>query len=347
MEEMSFKIGKTSAAPGERVIGKIKVAELHDGAIVSIPYIIINGANPGPVLLVTSGHNGLCFNAIEAARRLSKIDPKNLSGTLVVIPIVNTPAFMVKRSSNIMEQSTVLFNSYPGKPDGTVSQRIAYAITNEFFAKVNYHVDLLNGGLGSRRPTVVVFYPCPDKLLKDLIELATAYGSPFMTDAHNKITPRLAARPATAAGSKGVLSIMAEEGEGSSLDENEIESQYKGVTNVMKHYNMLNGEPELPEGYTVWDMKSFPLSKYGGFVKAKVHAGERVSKGQKVAEITDEFYNLKEDIIADADGFITTVPTNLTVGCGERCGVQISINYCDTISAKKLYELSKNRPPTP
>jgi predicted deacylase len=344
---MSFEIAGTKVNQQEKKTGSIQMTELHDGTPVTISYHVINGAKPGPKLLVTAGHNGLNYNSIEAARMLCKLEPSKINGTLIVIPILNTPAFMLKSSRNAVEENTDLFNVFPGNKEGNVTQKIAYTITNEFFPKIDYYVHLMNGQLGGPRIDQVVFYPCPDELLYKEVELATAFGSEYMSDAHNKLTDRLEKRPNTVACRMGVPSIMSIYGESNTLEEKVVKRQYDGVLNVMKHYKMIPGKPNLPPGYTVYDTINFPRAEKSGFVHIKVDMGDRVKKGKLLAEIYDEFYNLEEKIYSEANGVITKIPKTPTVGTGERIGLQISINYCDRVSAEELYEISKNRPKTP
>jgi predicted deacylase len=56
----------------------------------------------------------------------------------------------------------------------------------------------------------------------------------------------------------------------------------------------------------------------GGFVRFKVNLGDRVTKGQLLAEVSDLFYNVKESILSPEDAYVYVKTTTLTVSAGDR-----------------------------
>jgi predicted deacylase len=339
---MSIAINDTSINRGEKKKGNIEVGSFFDGTKISIPFFVINGRLPGKVLLVTSGHSGLSFSAIEAARRLSNLNPEDISGTIIIAPIINVPGFITKT-----ENYSDILSAFPGKENGNLVQRSAHLITKHLISKSELYIHLTNTPLGTARANQVVIYPCSDDLLEKEIELATSFGTPFISDSHNKLTSRLDGRPMTIACSMGIPGIMPNFGEGGYVNNFTINDLYNGVINVLKHYKMKSGKPYKPEGYSSWDRHVLPISTSGGFIRLLVNLGDFVKKGQLIAEITDEFNILKEKIISPEDGLITIVPTCPTVNFGEPSGLRVSLTYCNNVNQKQLYDLSKERPPAP
>src|SRR5437762_13723209 len=84
-----FVVGTASAARGEKAYGAIEVPAGSDAAL-TIPVFVANGAKPGPVLALVSGLHGTEYASIIALERvIERIDPAQLSGTVIVVPLVN------------------------------------------------------------------------------------------------------------------------------------------------------------------------------------------------------------------------------------------------------------------
>src|SRR5690349_377471 len=61
------------------------------------PVVTVAGAKPGPVLFVSAGVHGGEYPAIESVIRLGKlVDPKCITGTVVLMPVLNLPAFRAR-----------------------------------------------------------------------------------------------------------------------------------------------------------------------------------------------------------------------------------------------------------
>src|SRR5665811_1642055 len=75
------------------------------------------------------------------------VDPGSLSGTLVVLPLLNLASFaqMVPHLNPVDGKS--MNRLYPGKPDGTQTERIAWAVTRQVLDKSDYAIDFHGGDL--------------------------------------------------------------------------------------------------------------------------------------------------------------------------------------------------------
>jgi len=324
----TFAIGNFSARRGSKASGSLKAGELHDGSVVEIHFMIIRGVNDGPTLLVTAGISGVGLSSIEAARRvLLKTDPRKLSGTLIVVPIVNEPAFLMRERSNVLENYEApiyLFGIFPGSASGSLTERMADIFTKEVIFKAQYFIDLHNAVKGGRYEPFVSIYPglVSEEMREKAVEIAKSFGTRFINDAglRGPPSPKLAGRPEVIANSKGIISFMSQCGEEGKLEEVDVEHQVQGVTNVMKFLRMIEGQPELPREQLISSETIQVKSGKGGFLHLTVHLGERVKKGQLMAEITNSFYELIERIEAPADGYVTRISTTPTVCSGDRIG---------------------------
>ena len=114
---------------------------------VEIPFAVIQGTRPGPRLLVTAGVHGSEFCSIEAAIRLMRIPPEQIKGTLTILPIVNTQGFY-KRSIYVMPQDGKNLNRmFPGRPDGSTSERVAHWLVTQAYPRADAYLDLHGGDL--------------------------------------------------------------------------------------------------------------------------------------------------------------------------------------------------------
>src|SRR5438876_10753765 len=89
----TFTVGDATAGRGQKALGVLKVPAGIDAGY-DMPVAVIHGARPGPVLAVVAGAHGSEYASIVAAEQLiSCVNPAEVSGTLVVLPSVNVPAF--------------------------------------------------------------------------------------------------------------------------------------------------------------------------------------------------------------------------------------------------------------
>src|SRR5260370_31306724 len=136
-----------SARPGQRASGFLAVPAGADAG-ANLPIIVINGARPGPVLALICGAHGTEYASILAMHKLAQsVDPGSLSGTLVVLPLLNLASFaqMVPHLNPVDGKS--LNRLYPGKADGTQSERISWAVTRQVLDKSDYVMDFHRGHL--------------------------------------------------------------------------------------------------------------------------------------------------------------------------------------------------------
>src|SRR5713226_9477146 len=84
-----FSVGTARAERGQKANGFIEVPAASDAA-TSIPVSLVHGAKPGPVLAIVSGSHGTEYASIIAVLRLiGALDPAQLSGTVIHVPLVN------------------------------------------------------------------------------------------------------------------------------------------------------------------------------------------------------------------------------------------------------------------
>jgi predicted deacylase len=318
-----MKISEIPFEPKMKVFKELRIAELHDGTWINIPVAVMNGKEAGPTLLLTSGMNGNILNGIEAARRIwAETNPDTLKGRLAVIPIINRPAFMARGRLNAFENfpgPTQMVGAYPGKPDGMMTERIADAITQTALSGgIDCHLDIGTGASGGRYTSHVLMYPSPKELVEKVRGLAKAFGAKFVVDYSAGAPPAIKGRACQIALSNGIPALLSEMGEASNLEEVWVDALKRGVENVMMHLGMIEGKLDsAPEQVMIHHLKRVDAGR-GGFLKIKVPLGEKIAKGQVLAEISDTFYNVTERILSPENAYIIAAATTLTVSAGDR-----------------------------
>jgi uncharacterized protein len=110
--------------------------------------IDIIGQRPGPRLAIIAGVHVNEVSSIEAAIRLQRLlKPDELRGRVSILPVVNLPA-LSKRSQQVcpIDGKNINF-SFPGRPDGSFSEALAWALLEDWAADADCLADLHGGDL--------------------------------------------------------------------------------------------------------------------------------------------------------------------------------------------------------
>ena len=141
-----FVLAGRSIPPGQLVHLDVPVPAGTSDPATSIPVTVFHGAVTGPVLALTAGVHGFEYPPILAAQQLlNRIDPRELRGTVILVRIANVPAFEQRVPYVNPFDRQNLNRVFPGKVDGSQSERIAWALTTEVIRRADVHVELHSG----------------------------------------------------------------------------------------------------------------------------------------------------------------------------------------------------------
>lgn len=149
----SFSVGTASAAAGQKSTGYLDVPAGVDAA-TRIPVVVINGEKRGPVLALVSGAHGTEYTSIIAIEKLiNLLDPSQITGTVILVPMVNVQSFEQKVPHVNPVDNKSMNRFYPGKEDGTQTERASFLITKQVVDRCDYLIDYHGGDLDeSLRP---------------------------------------------------------------------------------------------------------------------------------------------------------------------------------------------------
>jgi len=211
----------------------LTVTTLASGMELRIPVHRVTGAQPGPVLGVTAGIHGDEYLPIEVIRQLvTKLDPAQLRGTVLAIPVVNPLAFE-SQTRNLPIDMLNLNRVFPGDRDGWLTEQLAAVVCEKYLPQIEYLVDLHAGGA---QPTVDYVYVQNDEAL------SRAYGFPVLYRPPHPFAGTLG----EVANARNVPNLVVEMGGGMLANDSYVERGLRGIHNVMKYLRMIPGEPEVP-----------------------------------------------------------------------------------------------------
>jgi predicted deacylase len=276
------------------------------------PVITIAGARPGPVVFINGGMHGCEYPGIETVVRLANtIDPAELNGSLVLMPVVNLPSFWSRTPFVNPIDGLNPNRMFPGEPDGSYTEQLVNALTEEFIARADAYIDLHGGDLVE---ALVPFSICRhgeeavDHISK---ELATAFGLPYLLTVDRPIQPAKGSMSFVASVERGVPGFIAEAGGAGLLEEEPVRLLYDGVVRVLNHLGMLRREVAPRPPVTVLSGFEWLYSTRAGMFHTRVTVDEPVGRGQVVATVDSLFGDQLEEVTSPADGrvlFVTTSP---------------------------------------
>ena len=141
-------------APGEKRQVKLPVP---GGA--PLEAWLLCGAHPGKTLVVTAGVHGCEYVGILALQKLAEtLDCATLFGQVILLPLVNSKGFFAGVKQLNPADGRNLNREFPGKADGTETQRMAWTIEKLLYPEADFLLDL-HGGDWNEELAPLVFFP--------------------------------------------------------------------------------------------------------------------------------------------------------------------------------------------
>ncbi len=304
-----FQVGNLSVEAGSKLQGYLTVTS---GGL-ELPITLLNGTQPGPTVVITGGTHGGEYPGIEASIRLaSELTPEQVRGRVAIVHPVNLPAFFAKQQYVIPDDGKNLNRMFPGKALGTISERIAFIITNELHSQADFYMDL-HGGDIHEALVPFVLYPagCDPDIAERSRRAASFLGVRYVVGSYS------ANGTFGSAAARGVPGLLAEIGQCGRWSEQEVAQYLRGVKNVLKHLGVLPGQPDQLSPIVEMPRMVGVNSEQQGCWYPCVKVEEHVSQGQKIGEIRDFFGKVLGEYYAPVGGVILYVITSLAINSGD------------------------------
>jgi len=303
-------LGSASAAPGEIDTGQLVIGETRLGGDVALPVAVVNGAKDGRTLYLQAASDGDELNGVGVVQRVvPRLDPAELSGTILVVGVVNYHAYQVAEHRNPIDD-TKMNRAYPGDAEGTSSERIA-ARTFDVATSADLVLDLHQGSTSRMIEEVRVRCGGRHRLHSECLELAKAFGAGYVLD--QKGPDGQLAREAP---DEGVPTVDPELGGSVGWDEHSIQVGVEGVFNVLRAYDFLPGSTDRETQVRAAGFEQFGAPT-GGLVRMEAELGERVSTGDALFTLTDVFGQEKATVTANEGGILWRTRRLPQVATGE------------------------------
>ena len=321
---MPLRVGEVIGETARAVSGYIAVPPGDDPG-TRIPITVITGVRDRPVLALIAGTHGSEPSPILALQRVrAQLDPAVLGGTVILVHIANLPSFVHRTIYRGPWDQKNLNRVYPGRPGGTISERIAHAITTQVIEQCDFLVDMHSGdGNEALRP-----YSYWNKLGLDAHvdtvarEMALAFGldhividtgrpRDFDASVFTSNTAHLRGKPAvtTEAGGVGVPTELM------------VQLNTDGALRVLRYLGMLPGERETVTRPRWIDPSVVLTSPQDGIWLPAVSPDQHVNPGDVFGRLTDYFGQPTATVTAPIGGVVLYVVVSPAMSLGEPLGM--------------------------
>lgn len=299
----NFSILGQDVLPGARARLEWSASQSFSGSEMVSPVVVVHGLRPGPVLCLTAGIHGDELNGVETVRRIIHgVDPAQLSGTLIGVPIVNLFGF--SSGTRYLPDRRDLNRYFPGTRVGSIASRIAKSFFTSVVSKCEGLVDFHTGSFDrSNLPQVRADLRNPD-----VLAFAAKFGA----------TPVLHSAGASgmlrsAASRVGIPSVTFESGAPGLLQIPEIEASVRSIEVLLYELDMTSQAPARSEPQAVFYDSRWVRANSGGMLISHVVLGERVEVAQSMGVVVDPINNIERVIYSPINGRVIGMARNQVV----------------------------------
>jgi predicted deacylase len=288
------------------------------------PYFAINGAHDGPTISLIAGIHGAEYPPIDAVMRFCRaLDPTQLRGKVVGVPVVNLPAFWERTPFVCPPDGKNPNRVFPGKADGTFSEVLAFHFFETVIRRGDYLIDLHCGDLVEDLMPFSGIQQSGNAAVDDrALDLAQVFGLPNVIVQARGGGP-IAGTTYASAAEAGIPALIAEVGGIGQLQPEAVEMHLLGLRRVFQRLEMLEGGPVEPLPTRLIRDFVWVRAERGGFFRKAIAAGDALEAGDPLGEMVDLWGEPIATIPSPASGlvlFVTTSPAikddGLLVGIG-------------------------------
>jgi predicted deacylase len=282
-------------------------------ANLMIPITLVQNGK-GPTALVLGGNHGDEYQGQIAIMKLArKLQPEMVSGKIILIPSVNMPAAKAATRLSPLDGKN-LNRSFPGNPEGTVTEAIADYLTRVLFPMSEIVIDIHSGGRS------MAFLPCShmhlvsdlqqrQRMLDGMLAWNTDFSLLYTDVAGTGLLP-------VEAENQGKIVVTTEMGGGEAIPAAIHRMTKSGLENMLIHFGLLEGRKQTREslGKTpailvqALNRENYLLAPESGIFEVMADLGELVQASQTVGQIhfLERPERGPEPVIAQSGGYLMT-----------------------------------------
>ncbi len=279
------------------------------GNNTSLPILIIKGKEIGRVFTIIAGVHGAEYAPIIATQELIKeLKPDELIGTIIILPITNIGSFYTKTPYINPLDNKNINRIFPGKKDGTVSEKIVNFISSEIIPISDIFLDVHSGDASEDLLPFVCYYdnkkfPKQTEITKELCEYSgfenvVSYSYTIKEDEPAQYAFKQACQA-------GKIAFSFESGKLGYLQPEAVERIKQGFYRIFKKLEMYNFKDLLGRvKFQRLDRQVYIDSPAKGIFYSEFKAGSKVRKGEIIGHITDEYGETIKTIVSPKTGVI-------------------------------------------
>jgi N-alpha-acetyl-L-2,4-diaminobutyrate deacetylase len=248
---------------------------------VMIPIAVVKRGQ-GPTALLTGANHGDEYEGPIALFNLaSELDLAHITGRIIIVPAMNYPAFRAGTRTSPIDKGN-LNRVFPGRPDGTVTEKIADYFQRHLLPLADYVLDIHSGGKTLQFVPFAAAHLLPDKAQQAKCVAAMQAFNGMMLRELDSV-----GMYDTAAEEMGKIFLSTELGGGGSATAATADIARRGVRNLLMHAGILAGSPDRRPS-TNLDMPSgdcYVASDSAGLLEMRIDLGSTVRKADVVARV--------------------------------------------------------------
>ena len=294
----TFRLNNIEVQPGQRWCGYLEL----DGGKFRLPAAVLHGEQPGRTMLITAGVHSGEYVGIQAAIELSqKLKIEKVTGTVIIVKVMNRTAFEKRGGSLGYADQKDLNRVFPGKEDGTETERLAWTAAKELLPSADYYIDLHSGDDYEQLTPYVYYAGRADREVSAMSRrMAEQVDVPYM------VKSDVASGGAyNYAASQRIPSILIERGGMGGWTSEEVRSTRRDVRNILCHLGIYRGQKDYRTYYPleVTDVCYQDASQDGLWYPCR-KPGDMIHRGEKLGEVRDYDGRIKEVSVAEFGGVI-------------------------------------------
>jgi N-alpha-acetyl-L-2,4-diaminobutyrate deacetylase len=289
---------------------------------VMIPMTVIANGD-GPTALLTGANHGDEYEGPIALQNLAvSLQPADITGRVIILPMMNLPAFAAGVRCSPIDGAN-MNRSFPGRADGTVTQKICHYIATQLVPMADIVLDFHSGGRTLDFLPFAAAHILDDKAQEAACMAAMqAFNAPYsvrMLEIDN------VGMFDTEVENQGKIFVTTELGGAGTATARTVSIARKGITNLLIHTNILAGELTLNESVQLDmpDERCFVFAEYAGLVEYLIDLGDAVETDQIIARIwpSDRTGDTPKFCKAGRDGILVARHTPGLIKIGDFAGL--------------------------
>lgn len=316
-----------STSAGSRASGVIPVGTMASGSAFGIPFIVLKGARPGKTLWINGQVHGVEVTGILSALDFANtLDPARMTGN-VVITTTGNPLGLDARQKNAPQDNNDLDQTFPGRADGFVSERIAYLLFEEIRGIPDLVINMHAQGpqVITRSYAVYKEHPGGGVRPEDLFPYIAAF-EPHVTCRMN-LAPGQGELLGDIGGALdyqllaiGIPSFMIELGVGQRAEAPDVAQGLRGFQEVAMRMGIIEGRAREHSSLLRVTRRGHAAVSHGGFFRPMRQPGDMVRAGEAFGETLNAFGEIVERPSLPRDAIVIAIRVDPVMHSGDRFG---------------------------